>query len=98
MPDNCRAGTLEDFLIDLVPKGDALWPYAREVTNEAHSRDGRFPDSAFNKAYLHSWLAWQENPGRPFGLGLKARYFRSDSQSACAFASWFRRLFFDEPS
>lgn len=94
MPDNSRPGALEHFLADLVPNGDACWPYAEEATKEAQSRNAPFPSDAFMKARIYTWLAWREEPGLPFGIALTAKYFRCDSRAALAFISWFQRLFF----
>lgn len=97
MPDNSQPGMLEDFLADLVPEEDDRWPYAEEVTKGAQGKGASFPEAAFMKARIHTWLAWQEEPGLPYGTALTAQYFGADSPSALAFVSWFRRLFFEEP-
>ncbi len=52
-----------------------------------------FPEAKRLKAVLHTWLAWQERPGVPYGLAIKARYFGHDSPAARAFVEWFRRVF-----
>ena len=46
-----------------------------------------------DKAVLHTWLAWQQVPGLPYGTAMRARYFRDDSPAAQAFVSWFRTVF-----
>ena len=45
------------------------------------------------KSHLHTWLAWQREPGRPFGTALTAQIFGHDSPETLAFLAWFRRLF-----
>ena len=45
------------------------------------------------KAILHAWLAWQEEPGCPYGTAIRAKYFGDDSPAATKFVAWFRRLF-----
>lgn len=45
------------------------------------------------KGVLHAWLAWQEQPGMPFGTGITTRAFQADSPEALTFVGWFRRLF-----
>jgi len=47
------------------------------------------------KSTLHTWLAWQETPGLPFGTALRAEFFRHDTEDALRFVAWFRRLFVD---
>ena len=93
MPDNREPGTLESFLARLIPAEDALWPYAGEVIAEARARGARCREKDHLKGALHTWLAWQEDPGRPFGMALGAEVFRHDTPDALRFVSWFRRLF-----
>jgi len=93
MPDNRRTGALEDFLEDLIDSEDQLLPHAEGSTNTAQKLGARFPLVAAKKAVLHTWLAWQEEPGRPYGLAIKAHYLRDDSDAARRFERWFRRLF-----
>ncbi len=59
----------------------------------AKELNARFSNVDSNKAALHAWLAWQEEPGKPYGSAIRARYFRHDSPAARSFVIWFRRLF-----
>lgn len=99
MPDNQQEGregegTLEGFIETLVREADRLLPYAREATRRAKTEHGAsYPDVDVKKAVLHAWLAWQPEPGRPYGTAIKARYFRHDSPVAKNFVAWFRRVF-----
>ena len=93
MQDNQRDGTLETFLKDLIDGNDALIGIAQSSTQIAMQTERRFPHVALSKAELHTWLAWQENPGCPYGVAIKARYFHHDSPVALAFVDWFRRLY-----
>lgn len=93
MPDNEHTGELEDFLEDLVDDGNPLLPHAQESTNHAKLLGATFPDAKTGKAVLHAWLAWQDNPGRPYGTAIKSGYLRHDSEAAVRFVVWFRRLF-----
>lgn len=95
MPDNSEPGYLEHFLSLLIPEGDLCWPYAAEVTAEAKKRGAPFRDVAKMKARIHSWLAWREEPGLPFGTALTAKYLKADSPVARPFVSWFKRLFYE---
>lgn len=94
MPNNRRDGKLEDFLRDLVEEGDVLLPYAEKAA--AHAKDelgAGFSANDADKAVLHTWLAWQEEPGLPYGTAMRARFFRDDSPAAQAFVTWFRAVF-----
>ena len=93
MPDNRREGNLEHFLRDLVEESDPLFPYAKESTIHARKLGARFSDDDADKAVLHTWLAWQEEPGLPYGTAMRARFFRDDSLAAQAFVTWFRKVF-----
>lgn len=93
MPDNQREGTLEQFLYALIKEEDPLLPHSMKSTERAKELDARFSENDKNKAVLHTWLAWQETPGLPYGSAIRARYFRDDSSAAQGFVSWFRDTF-----
>lgn len=93
MPDNRRTGALEDFLRDLIELGDRLLPHAEASTAGAKELGARFRSVDTNKAVLHTWLAWQREPGRPYGVAIKAHYLRDDSDAACRFVRWFGQVF-----
>ena len=99
MPDNRQEGeqgegTLERFLETLIHDGDPQLLHAREATRRAKSEHrARYADRDVKKAELHAWLAWQEEPGLPYGTAIRARYFRHDSPAARSFVDWFRRVF-----
>jgi len=94
MPDNQNRGQLEDFLGKLIPANDACWPHACDATRRAQELGARFPEQVLCKANIHTWLAWQESPGLPFGMAITAKYFTVDSAEALAFVGWFKQLFF----
>ncbi len=93
MPDNEQAGKLEDFLEGLVDETHPLLPHARNATQEAKELGAAFSDAKTSKAVLHGWLAWQQEPGRPYGTAIRSGYLRHDSEAAERFVAWFRRLF-----
>lgn len=93
MPDNQSHGQLEDFLCKLVPSDDRCWSHAGEAARRARELGARFPDKSFSKASIHTWLAWQETPGLPFGTAITAMYFGVDSPEALRFVQWFSQLF-----
>ena len=99
MPDNQQEGargegTLERFLETLVGEGDPLLPYAQEATTQARTTHGAsYREGDVRKAILHAWLAWQEEPGLPYGTAIRAQFFRHDIPVAENFVAWFCRLF-----
>lgn len=95
MPDNSSPGALEDFLDKLVAADDPIRAYADEVVIEARQRGARCQEKDHVKSALHTWLAWQERPGMPFGTALEAEVFGKDSADALRFLEWFNRLFIE---
>lgn len=94
MPDNVTdSGKLENLVRTLVPAEDQLIGHAVSATSSAIEKGAAFPNQDRIKAELHCWLAWQREPGMPFGMALKARLLRHDSDAANRFVRWFRSLY-----
>jgi hypothetical protein len=95
--DLARGGMLEDFAVQLIREGDVLLERARlaldEIEKITEIGDQRFTPAHRSKALIHTWLAWQRNPGRPMGTAIKAGYLKYDATPALAFVAWLRRLF-----
>ena len=92
MPDNKVKGILEDFLTFLVPQlPNPLFSHATASVNSIP--DKRFIDNDRSKAVMHTWLAWQKNPGRPYGTAIKAGFLNSDAPQADVLVGWLERLF-----
>ena len=93
MPDNQREGALEQLLENLVDEHDPILLLAESSTTDALTKGAEFPEVKRRKAILHAWLAWQKEPGLPYGTAIRARYFRVDSPAALAFVEWYRSVF-----
>ena len=94
MPDNSTGGTLEDFLRFLVKEENRpLLKHARNSIDSIPDGQRLFGENDDTKALLHTWLAWQAEPGNPFGTAIKARYLDADVPEAVDFVGWLRRLF-----
>ncbi len=93
MPDNTIPGMLENFVSFLVPLGDSLWPMAEDILQKVIEKDCRFRDTYQMKAQLHTWLAWQEQPGTPLGLAITNRYLDANAPHAQKLMDWIRQLF-----
>lgn len=91
MPNNQLAGMVEHFAAFLIPQGDSLWPRAQRIVQEIPDDSRRF--NHLIKAQVHTWLAWQEDPGRPIGTAITNRYLDANAPYAQQFVSWLRRLF-----
>jgi len=94
MPDNQVPGILEDFIAHLIPEEDKLRSYAENVLSEIeHENLHKYREVAKPKALIHTWLAWQENPGQPLGLAITAQSLQADSPIAQKFVKWLNELF-----
>jgi hypothetical protein len=93
MPDNTIPGMLEDFIRFLVPTGDTLWPLAEDVVQQVIEKDRRFSLAIKSKAHIHTWLAWQKEPGRPLGMAISAHYLDATAPQAIQLMNWIQRLF-----
>ncbi len=93
MPNNQLPGMLEDFVVHLIPASDELRPKVEAVVAEIEREAlNHYPKVQHSKALIHTWLAWQETPGQPMGLAIRAQALRHDSPTALAFVAWLRRL------
>jgi hypothetical protein len=93
MPDNRTPGMLEDFVGFLVPQGNPLWPRASDCLKEIPEKHRCFTLNHQIKAHIHTWLAWQEEPGTPLGLAITKRYLDAETMHAKKLIDWIRRLF-----
>lgn len=93
MPDNTLPGFLENFVSFLVPSTDSLWDKAIEAVNQIPIVERKFPEGHLVKAQIHTWLAWQAEPGTPLGLAVTKRYLDGAAPQASQLIQWLRQLF-----
>lgn len=93
MPDNTIPGMLEHFIEFLIPPSDTLWNKAIQCVDEIPNDEHLFPTQHIIKAQIHTWLAWQEEPGSPLGLAVTRRYLDANAPHAQKLVAWIRRLF-----
>jgi len=93
MPNNQSPGMLEDFLTSLVPPGDPVYPIAESSTDAALAAGAPLKGSHRTKGCIHSYLAWQDPSGMPFGTALTASVLLHDQDLGSRFVDWVRRLF-----
>ena len=96
MPDNALPGMLEDFVAYLVPKDDLLWSYASDTVNALPAERRKFADRHRCKAVIHTWLAWQLDPGTPMGQAITKQYLNGNAEGIRLFLDWIDRLFVRE--
>ena len=44
MPDNLSAGELEDFVVQMIPEGDQVWPLSQRYIEEIPQEERKFSD------------------------------------------------------
>jgi hypothetical protein len=82
MPNNKVNGMLEDFISFLVPHDDQLFPIVESTLENIESKGlNNYQPIHHSKASIHTWLAWQENPGTPMGAGITKRYLTTDEET-----------------
>jgi len=92
MPDNGTKGELEDFIQELIPGGDPVWPLAEAYIDKIPAPARKFALRKIQRARIHAWLAAREEP-RKMGLAIQAGDLDADAQPAIRFMDWLRRLF-----
>lgn len=91
MPNNEDSGMLEDFLQMLIPEDDVLWSYAERCVQKLPER--LFSATHNSKATTYTYLAWQKQPGQPFGLAVTTNSFNANAEPAQQLINWIKQLF-----
>lgn len=92
MPNNQTKGILENFLQFLVPETDILLEYARKCVTDLPQQ--LFIGNDEPKVIIHTWLAWQAEPGKPYGTAITAKFLDPTTPEADVLVNWLNRLFF----
>lgn len=94
MPNNELPGMLEDFIRLLVPIDDESLAFAEETLSTLESQGlQKYVPNHRAKALIHTWLAWQENPGTPLGSAITRRVLSTDTELCQHFVDWLNKLF-----
>lgn len=92
MPNNETSGELEDFVADMIPKGDPVWPKSQAYIDGIPTSDRKFSHGKTLRAQVHSWLATRAEP-RKMGSAIGARDLDVDTLGVTRLVDWLRRLF-----
>ena len=92
MPDNASAGELEDFVSQMIPVGDPVWPRAQRYIEDIPEEERKFTGKKTQRAKLHAWLAAREDP-KLMGAAIGAGDLQVDGSLSATFADWLRKLF-----
>ncbi len=92
MPDNVSEGMTETFAGRLLPADEPAWIHATDVVRTLPDSVRKFrADRDHEKALLHTWLAWQEEPGCRTGAAVTKRFLLADTEPAFRFMGWINR-------
>lgn len=94
MPNNQDNGYLEHFLLELIDANNTTFQFAQNKLAELMEQEFcEFTAIKKQKALLHTYLAWQKNPGLPMGTAVQAKYLNAKSPQATNFENWFQQIF-----
>ena len=96
MPNNQPPGMLETFLLALLRPEETAGPlFQHAQTSVERAKDLGAPFKAVHrdKALVHTWLAWQDQPGAQLHEAIKFKILDAASSNADTFVAWFRNLF-----
>ena len=91
MPDNKSTGELEDFVQQMIPNADPVWPLAVNFIEGIPEVDRKFADHKVRKAEVHAWLATRRYP-RPMGVSIRDGDLDVDGCLCQKFRAWLERL------
>ena len=91
MPDNQRVGMLEHLIEAMIPAHDDLLPLAHQAVDAIPPEQRRFGEK-HQKAIVHTWLAWQEEPGTPLGQAVSKHYLDAAHPALGGFTTWLHAL------
>ena len=92
MPNNASSGELEDFVVAMIPDGDAIWPLSQSYVEGIPDADRKFASAKTLRAQVHAWLAVRERP-RQMGLAIAAGDLDIDADACQRFVRWLHALF-----
>lgn len=92
MPNNQDAGMLEDFIMEMIP--NTCVSAIEQCLGQAHlSACSAYKAVHHTKAVVHTYLAWQDEPGKPIGQAITAQALQPYTSTATQFSTWLNNLF-----
>lgn len=92
MPNNRVDGMLEDMCIEMI-NSPALATVEQCLQIAEASGCATFKSVHRSKAFVHTYLAWQDEPGLRLGQAITAHALNSGTSTAQVFAGWLTDLF-----
>ena len=95
MPDNVHLGMVEDFALSLASPDDVLLKEAEdELQRIEETGNNLYSSIHHSKAKIHTYLAWQKEPGCPIGLSITKHVLDPNHPIAQNFVqNWLMPLF-----
>ena len=72
MPNNQSPGELEDFVAQMIPDIDPVWPLSQDYISRIPNDHREFAENKVSTAEVYAWLATREDP-RQMGAAIGAR-------------------------
>lgn len=92
MPDNVSPGELENFVADMIPQSDKVWPLSKDYIKSIPEADRPFSEGKLLRAKVHAWLATRSEP-RKMGSAIRTGDLDIHTGNATRFVEWLRELF-----
>ena len=92
MPNNKSAGEIEDFIRDMIPERDPVWPLSQSYVENIPHKHRKFRQRKVLRAQLYAWLATRRLPGR-MGAAISAGDLNSRAANSKTFMDWLQALF-----
>lgn len=94
MPDNQEEGVIENFIRELIHEQDKLQPEVDAALHTLQTKELQlFTNVHRPKAFIRTWLAWQEKPEMSFGVAISKRVLTTDADLCRRFVNWLNLLF-----
>lgn len=94
MPNNQEEGIIENFIRQLIHEQDKLQPEVDNALNVLQAKELQlFTDVHRPKAFIRTWLAWQEKPEMSFGVAVSKKVLTTDADLCLRFVNWLNLLF-----
>lgn len=92
MPDNESSGELEDFVVQMIPDGDPVWPLSQQYIDGIPKDDRKFTEKKMLRAKLYAWLSARRDP-KQMGSAILSRDLNVDGSLCQGFVEWLIKLF-----
>ncbi len=92
MPNNQSGGELEDFVKEMIPAGDSVWPLSQSYIDGIPGAARKFAQAKAAKAQVHAWLSARKNP-RQMGAAIGDGDLETNGPLCQTFVDWLQRLF-----